>query len=158
MTAILDEIQYLTSFNHAISRNLARSVSDMMGSILVDMANITLIRRDDYLATVRYGVKEETLLALRTSPVHTDRLFDEELIKRAEVELTAQDAARANRGRNRPQSATYTSRAGPLAPSPGPNRSIGSGPRNARKRPRKPDAQSGHTKPSFKGGKGFSFK
>ena len=157
----------ITSFNLAISGNLARSVSDMTVTILVDMANITLIQRDAYLATVRYGIKEDTLLALRTSPIHTDRLFDEELIKKADAELSAHEAVRTNRGRERPQSASFTPRAGPVAsqsptrqpnPSSGSNRNCVSGPRNARKHPRKPDAQSGQTKPSFKGGKGFSYK
>ena len=54
--AIIEEIQYLVSFNQAISGNLARAVSDMTGGILVDLANITLVRRDSYLANVRFGL------------------------------------------------------------------------------------------------------
>ena len=164
MVAIIEEIQYLVSFNQAISGNLARAVSDMTGGILVDLANITLVRRDSYLANVRFGVKEDTLLALRTSPVHLDHLFDEELIKRAEAELTAHNSARATRGRDRPQPAAFASQS-PVRPgaATGSNRSTGppAGPRNPRKRPRKLESQTGQAsqpKPSFKANKGPGFK
>ena len=64
--AIIGEIQYLVGFNQVISGNLARAVNDLMEGILVDLANVTLIRRDSYLANMSFGVKKDTLLALRT--------------------------------------------------------------------------------------------
>ena len=44
------------------------------------------------------------MVALRTFLVHRDRLFDKEIIKRAEVDY---DTARVNRGLDRPPAASY---------------------------------------------------
>ena len=68
----------LEAFNHAISGNLARVVMDISAGNLVDLATWMLIRRDSYLPVIRHGVKEETVLAICNSPIHTDTLFAEE--------------------------------------------------------------------------------
>ena len=50
------------------------------------MANFTLARRDSYLYYLHAGVKQDTVHALRTSPVHLNALFPDQLIAKAEEE------------------------------------------------------------------------
>ena len=58
------------------------------------MANLKLLRRDSYLHQLRYSVKPNTVLALRTAPVHLDTLFPESLVIRAEKEVGDYDGRR----------------------------------------------------------------
>ena len=51
------------------------------------MANFTLARRDSYLEFLHAGVKQDTLTALRTAPVHLQSLFPDQLITKAEEEI-----------------------------------------------------------------------
>ena len=51
------------------------------------MANFTLERRDSYLEYLHAGVKQDTLTALRTAPVHLHSLFPDQLITKAEEEI-----------------------------------------------------------------------
>ena len=88
----LEELQFLTSFNQAVTSSLARSVCDLTESLFVDLANITLIRRDSYLEQVKSGIKPDTLMGLRTAPVHLDSLFPDDLVQRAESEIATHEA------------------------------------------------------------------
>ena len=50
---------------------------------------MTLARRDAYLAHVKAGIKHDTLSALRQAPIHLDKVFPQQMLKKAE-EDTAQ--------------------------------------------------------------------
>ena len=51
------------------------------------MANFTLARRDSYLEYLHAGVKQDTLNAVRTFPVHLNLLFPDQLITKGEEEI-----------------------------------------------------------------------
>ena len=97
----LTELQFLTSFNQSVTSSLARSVSDLSQTTFTDLANVTLARRDAYLEFIRPGVKPDTLLKLRTSPVHTDALFPDELLQKAEAEIVGPTTHVSGRQRDR---------------------------------------------------------
>ena len=63
--------------------------------VFVNMANTTLLRRDSYLAYLKAGVKADTLIALRTAPLHMDTLFPNSTIKWAEEDITSLDKGRS---------------------------------------------------------------
>ena len=51
------------------------------------MANITLARRDYHLDHLRCGIKQDTLAALRTAPLHLATLFPDSVLKKAEDDI-----------------------------------------------------------------------
>ena len=51
------------------------------------MANITLARRDAYLAHVKAGIKQDTLSALKQALIHLDKLFLDQILKKAEEDI-----------------------------------------------------------------------
>ena len=59
------------------------------------MANTTLLRCDSYLAYLKAGVIADTLNALRTAPLHLDTLFPDNVVKRAEEDITSFDKGRS---------------------------------------------------------------
>ena len=65
---------------------MARTMQDLSEGVFISMANFTLARRDSYLEYLHAGVKQDTLTALRTAPVHLHSLFPDQLIK-AEEEI-----------------------------------------------------------------------
>ena len=83
----VDEIGYLVTFNRSISQTMARTMQDLSEGVFISMANFTLARRDSYLEYLHAGVKQDTLNALRTSPVHLNSLFPDQLISKAEQEI-----------------------------------------------------------------------
>ena len=66
----VDELEYLVTFNLSISQAMARTVADLSEGVFISVANFTLVRRDSYLEYLHAGVKQDTLTALRTAPVH----------------------------------------------------------------------------------------
>ena len=66
----VDELDYLVTFNRSISQAMARTMQDLSEGVFISMANFTLARRDSYLEYLHAGVKQDSLNALRTSPVH----------------------------------------------------------------------------------------
>ena len=60
-----DELHYLVNFNSS------------------NVANMTLARRDACLAHVKAGIKQDTLSA----PIHLDKLFPDQTLKRAEEDI-----------------------------------------------------------------------
>ena len=60
------------------------------------MANFTLARRDSYLEYLHAGVKQDTLTALRTAPVHLHSLFPDKLITKAEEEICRSEERRSS--------------------------------------------------------------
>ena len=71
----VEELDYLVTFNQSISQAMARTMQDLSEGIFISMANFTLACRDSYLEYLHAGVKQDTLNALRTSPVHLNSLF-----------------------------------------------------------------------------------
>ena len=70
-----EELQYLMDFNESISLAMAKTMQQLSHFLFISMANITLARRDSYLYHLRYGIKQDTLDALRTAPLHMATLF-----------------------------------------------------------------------------------
>ena len=87
MKQAVSELEYLTTFNRSVSQAIARTTQDLSEAAFINMANFTLARRDSYLDYLHAGVKQDTLHALRTSPVHLNALFPDQLISKAEEEI-----------------------------------------------------------------------
>ena len=88
MRQAVSELEYLTTFNRSISQAMARTMQDLSEAVFINMANFTLARRDSYLDYLHAEVKQDTVNALRTSPVHLDALFPDQLIAKAEEEIS----------------------------------------------------------------------
>ena len=96
MKQAVSELEYLTTFNRSISQAMARTMQDLSEGIFINMANFTLARRDSYLDYLHAGVKQETVNALRTSPVHLNALFPDQLITKAEEEISRNEERRSS--------------------------------------------------------------
>ena len=66
---------------------MARTMQDLSDGVFVNVANLTLARRDSYLDFVRSGIKQDTLMALRSAPLHMSALFPDHMIAKAEEEI-----------------------------------------------------------------------
>ena len=87
----VDELQFLLDFNASVCQAMAKSTE----FVFVTMANTTLLRRDSYLAYLKAGVKADTMNALRTAPLHLETLFPDNVVKRAEEDITSFDKGRS---------------------------------------------------------------
>ena len=96
MRQAVSELEYLTAFNRSISLAMARTMQDLSEAVFINMANFTLARRDSYLDYLHAGVKQDTVNALRTSPVHLNALFPDQLIAKAEEEITKSEERRSS--------------------------------------------------------------
>ena len=67
---------------------MAKSMEHLTDFVFVNMANLTLIRRDSYLSYLKAGIKADTLAALRTAPLHLSTLFPDSVIKQRKILLT----------------------------------------------------------------------
>ena len=83
----VEELRYLLDFNASISQAAAKSMEHLSDFVFVRMGNLTLVRRDAYLSHLRTGIKQDTLTALRTAPLHLPTLFPDATIKRAEEDI-----------------------------------------------------------------------
>ena len=88
MKQAVNELEYLTIFNQSISQAMARTMQDLSKGVFINMANFTLARRDSYLDYLHAGVKQDTVNALRTSTVHLNTLLPDQLISKAEEEIS----------------------------------------------------------------------
>ena len=79
----LDELHYLTSFNQNVSFAVGKSLQHLSDFTFVQMANLTLVRRDSYLEHLKTGVKPD----LRNCPLNTHALFPDAVIRKAEDEI-----------------------------------------------------------------------
>ena len=68
LSTATDELQYLVHFNSSICQAMARSMEHLTDFVFVNMANLTLLRRNSYLLYLKAGIKPDTLAALRTAP------------------------------------------------------------------------------------------
>ena len=96
MKQAVNELEYLTTFNRSISQAMARTMQNLSEGIFINMANFTLAHRDSYLDYLHAGVKQDTVNALRTSPVHLNALFLDQLITKAEEEISRNDKRRSS--------------------------------------------------------------
>ena len=64
-----DELQYLLNFDSSISQCMAKTIEHLSEFVFINIANMTLARRDRYLAHVKAGIKQDTLFALRQTLV-----------------------------------------------------------------------------------------
>ena len=78
-------------FNSSICQAMAKSMEHLTDFVFVNMANVTLLRRDSYLAYLKAGIKADMLAALRTAPLHLPTLFPDSVIKQAEEDITSFD-------------------------------------------------------------------
>ena len=83
----LDELHFLTAFNQNISFAVGKSLQHLSDFTFVQMANLTLVRRDSYLDHLRAGVKPDTFSSLRNCPLQTRALFPDDIIRKAEDEI-----------------------------------------------------------------------
>ena len=95
MKQAVNELEYLTTFNRSISQAMARTMQDLSEGVFINMANFTLARRDSYLDYLHSGVKQDTVNALRTSSVHLNALFLDQLIAKAEEEISKNEERRS---------------------------------------------------------------
>ena len=75
LSTATEELQFLMDFNSSICQAMAKSMEHLTDFVFVNMANVTLLRRDSYLAYLKAGIKADTLAALRTAPLHISTLF-----------------------------------------------------------------------------------
>ena len=67
---------------------MARTMQDFSVDIFIIMANLALARCDSYLDYLRAGVKQDTPTALRNAPLHMHSLFPDQLLVKAEEEVS----------------------------------------------------------------------
>ena len=103
MGQAINELEYLTTFNRSISQAMARTMQDLSEAVFINMANFTLARRDSYLDYLHAGVRHDTINALRTSPVHLDALFPDQLLAKAEEEISKSEERRSSGTSHRQQ-------------------------------------------------------
>ena len=96
MKQAVSELECLTTFNRSVFQAMARTMQDLSEAVFINMANFTLARRDSYLDYLHAGVKQDTLHALRTSPVHLNALFPDQLLSKAEEEICKSEERRSS--------------------------------------------------------------
>ena len=92
MKQVVDELDYLVTLNRSVSQAMARTMQELSEGVFISMANFNLARRESYLEYLHAGVKQDTLNTLRTSPVHLNSLFPDQLITKAEEEVCRSEA------------------------------------------------------------------
>ena len=96
MQQAVDKLEYLVTFNRSISQAMARAMQDLSEGVFISVANFTLARRDSYLDYLHAGVKQDTLTALRTAPIHLQSLFPDQLLIKAEEEVARSEERRSS--------------------------------------------------------------
>ena len=86
--AALDELHYLTTFNQNVSFAVGKSLQHLSDFTFIQMANLTLVRRDSYLEHLKPGIKPDTFSALRNCTLNTHALFPDAVIRKAEDEIS----------------------------------------------------------------------
>ena len=94
LSAATEELQFLMDFNSSICQAMAKSMEHLTDFVFVNLANVTLLRRNSYLAYLKAGIKADTLASLRTAPLHLSTLFPDSVIKQAEEDISNFDKGR----------------------------------------------------------------
>ena len=95
LSAATEELQFLMDFNSSICQAMAKSMEHLTDFAFVNMTNVTLLRRDSYLAYLKAEIKADTLGALRTAPLHLSTLFPDSVIKQAQEDIASYDKGRS---------------------------------------------------------------
>ena len=66
---------------------MGKSLQHLSDFTFIQMANLTLVRRDSYLEHIIAGVKPDTFSSLRNCPLNTHVLFPDAVIHKAEDEI-----------------------------------------------------------------------
>ena len=75
------------AFHQNVSVAMGTALQHLADSIFVNMANLTLLRRDSYLEHIKQGIKPDTLNQLRTPPLFSCGLFPDAVIRTAEQDI-----------------------------------------------------------------------
>ena len=67
---------------------MAKTMEHLSDFVFIYLANMTLARRDAYLAHVKDGIKQDTLAALRQAPLHLTTFLPDLLLKKAEEDIS----------------------------------------------------------------------
>ena len=70
LSVATEELQFLMDFNSSMCQPMAKSMAHLTDFVFVNMANVTLLRRDSYLAYLKAGIQADTLAALRIAPLY----------------------------------------------------------------------------------------
>ena len=92
----IEELDFLITFSKSITQAMARTMQDLSDGVFINVANLTLTRRDSYLDYLKAGIKQDTLNALRTAPLHMSALFPDHLISKAEEEIRHHEEKRTS--------------------------------------------------------------
>ena len=84
--AATEELQYLINFSNSVTQRVSKAMEHLSDFTFVSMANLTLCRRDSYLAHVKSGLKQDTLSALRQASLNLQTSRDS-VLKRAEDDI-----------------------------------------------------------------------
>ena len=76
-------------FNRSTSQAMTKTMEHLSAFIFILMANLTLTRRDSYLAHLRSSIKPDTLAALRIAPLHIATLFPKNVLKKTEEDIAS---------------------------------------------------------------------
>ena len=95
LSAATEELQFLMDFYSSICQAMAKSMEHLTDFVFVNMANLTLLRRDSYLSNLKAGIKADTLAALRMAPLHLPTLLPDSVIKQAEEDIISFDKGRS---------------------------------------------------------------
>ena len=66
---------------------MAKTMEHLSEFVFINVANMTLARRDSYLTHVKAGIKCDSLSALRQAPIHLNKLFPDQILKKAEEDI-----------------------------------------------------------------------
>ena len=86
--AATKELQYLMNFNASITQCMAEAMEHLSEFAFVSMANVTLVRRDSYLAQVKSSLKQDTLAALCQALLDLRTLYPDAVLKKAEEDIS----------------------------------------------------------------------
>ena len=75
------------NFSNSITQCVTKAMEHLSNFTFVSMANITLCRRNSYLAHVKSDLKQDTLAALRQTPLDLPTLFPDSVLKKAEDDI-----------------------------------------------------------------------
>ena len=97
----VDKLEYLLTFNRSITQAMTRTMQDLSEGVFISVANFTLAHCDSYLEYLHVGVKQDTVTALHTAPIHLQSLFPDRLLIKAEEEVTKSEERRSSSQYNR---------------------------------------------------------
>ena len=95
LSTATEELQFLMDFNSSICQAMVKSMECLTDFVFVNMANVTLLRKDSYLAYLRAGIKTDTLASLRTAPLYIPTLFPNNVLIQAEEDISNYDKGRS---------------------------------------------------------------